>query len=598
MTVGRSVPLQPGPQPSSQSLSTVFASDIPPIATFDAFGGTGELDKDLLGNPRSGTPQLLLASVRRYEIDSKIWASKIDSNSQGRIVFDPNKSAARLAIQSGNNPRTYASLQTKINFPYQAGRNMDTSYGIQCSRGIANENVVIEFGPYDNDDGYGFRILYEDGKDKLLIFRRTSSGETAGLVARDSIPYLNGHSELMGANAYEQIIEVGNSTASGYTVGTNGNRLDGTTNGAVDVNGNPTSTGHKLSLFDSSLTTATNLTMFRVRYSWYGASGADFWAFVPLDKIPKPGVPRWVRIQSIPIGGNLQFPSLKNPDKPLTFRIYRRADKTLAGNVPSANAFLSTFGTSFSIDAGDPKPMEIFSASSGLVTLTNSLSNPILGLRIKPTIKSSINTTTGISVDTPNQLRAYPLQLSISSTAPCSFTLLKNPTNTSTFPVPVAADLSAINTATSLGSVTSTTGKVCGTFYTGTNDGQTVDLTEIFAYNREFIGREAQADINTAGDTLYIMARDLIPTATINTLTSTSTTATATVNAGHPYKTGDYVTVTGATPTEYNLTAVITVLNATQFTYTVASGLTTPATGTITSDLNVNVSASLTWGQQ
>jgi hypothetical protein len=598
VTVGRSVPLQPGPQPSSQSLSTVFASDIPPIATFDAFGGTGELDKDLLGNPRSGTPQLLLASVRRYEIDSKIWASKIDSNSQGRIVFDPNKSAARLAIQSGNNPRTYASLQTKINFPYQAGRNMDTSYGIQCSRGIANENVVIEFGPYDNDDGYGFRILYEDGKDKLLIFRRTSSGETAGLVARDSIPYLNGHSELMGANAYEQIIEVGNSTASGYTVGTNGNRLDGTTNGAVDVNGNPTSTGHKLSLFDSSLTTATNLTMFRVRYSWYGASGADFWAFVPLDKIPKPGVPRWVRIQSIPIGGNLQFPSLKNPDKPLTFRIYRRADKTLAGNVPSANAFLSTFGTSFSIDAGDPKPMEIFSASSGLVTLTNSLSNPILGLRIKPTIKSSINTTTGISVDTPNQLRAYPLQLSISSTAPCSFTLLKNPTNTSTFPVPVAADLSAINTATSLGSVTSTTGKVCGTFYTGTNDGQTVDLTEIFAYNREFIGREAQADINTAGDTLYIMARDLIPTATINTLTSTSTTATATVNAGHPYKTGDYVTVTGATPTEYNLTAVITVLNATQFTYTVASGLTTPATGTITSDLNVNVSASLTWGQQ
>lgn len=596
VTVGRSSPFQPGQQPSSQSLSTVFASDTPPIATFDAFGGTGELDKDLLGNPRSGTPQLLLASVRRYEIDSKIWASKVDSNSQGRIVFDPNKSAARLAIQNGDNAKTYASLQSKINFPYQAGRNMDTSYGIQCSRGIANENVVIEFGPYDNDDGYGFRILYENGKDKLLIFRRTSSGETAGLVRRDSIPYLNEHSELMGANAYEQIIEVGNSTASDYTIATNGNRLDGTTNGAVDVNGNPTSTGHKLSLFDSSLT-ATNLTMFRVRYSWYGASGADFWAFVPLDKTPKPGVPRWVRIQSIPIGGNLQFPSLKNPDKPLTFRIYRRADKTLAGNVPSANAFLSTFGTSFSIDAGDPKPMEIFSASSGLVTLTNSLSNPVLGLRIKPTIKSSINTTTGISVDTPNQLRAYPLRLSISSTAPCSFTLLKNPMNTSTFPTPVAGDLSAINTATALGTVTSTSGKVCGTFYTGVNDGQTIDLTEIFAYNREFIGREAQADINTAGDTLYIMARDLVPTATINTLASSGTTATATVNAGHPYKTGDYVTVTGATPTGYNLTAVISVLNATQFTYTLASALAT-ASGTITSDLNVNVSASLTWGQQ
>ncbi len=612
VTVGRSIPLQPGQQPASQSLSVVPASNMPPIAIYPAYGGTGELDRDLLGNPRYGTPQLTLGDVRRYGINPKIWASRVDNstaeniptaNSQGRIVFDPNKSAARLAIQNGNQARTYASLQTKANFPYQAGRAMNTSYGVQCSRGSANENVVIEFGSYDNNDGYGFRILYEKDNnnvwcDKLLIFRRTSSGETSGLVKRDDIPYLAGHSDLMGADAYEQIIEIGNSTASGYTVATNGNRLDGSSNGAVDVNGNPTTTGHKLSLFDATLT-ATHLTMFKIEYSWYGASGAAFSAFVPLDKAPQPNIPRWVKIQTIPIGGNLQFPSLRNPDKPLTFRIYRRADKTLSTEVPSANAFLSTFGTSVSIEAGDPKPMEIFSATSGLVTITNSLSNPVLGLRIKPTIKSSTNTTTGLSVDTPNQLRAYPLKLSISSTAPCSFTLLKNPTVTgNVFPTPVAGDLSAISTATTLGTVTANTGKSCGTFYTGVGDGQTIDLTEIFAYNREFLGREAQADINTAGDSLYVMVQDLIPTATINTLTSSGTTATATVNAGHPYKTGDYVTVTGATQTGYNLTAVVNVLSATQFTYTVASGLVTPATGTIASDLNVNVSASLIWGQQ
>jgi hypothetical protein len=610
--VGRSVPLEPGIKPSDQSLSITFAGDQGPIAVFDAFGGTGELDKDLLGNPRYGSPQLLLASVRRYEIDSKIWATKVDNstaqnipttNSQGRITFDPLKSSARLAIGGADFSNTYASLQSKINFPYQAGRNMDTSYGVQCSRGDANQNVVIEFGPYDNDDGYGFRILYEQNngvwRDKLLVFRRTSSGETAGLLSRSQIPYLAGHTELMGANAYEQIIEIGNSSLTNYTYSTacNGNRLDGTSTGAIDVNGNPTSTGHKLSLFDTALT-QSHLTMFRVRYSWYGASGADFWAFVPLDKAPKPGIPRWVRLHSIPIGGNLQFPSLKNPDKPLTFRIYRRSDRS-GTNTPSSSAFLSTFGTSFSIDAGDPKPMEIFSASSGLLTLTTSNSTPILALQIKPYIASSINTTSGLSVNTPNQLRGYPLNLSISSSAPCSFSLVKNPTVTgNAFPLPIAGDLSAINTATTLGTITANTGKICGTFYTGSNDGQTIDLTEIFAYNREFIGREAQATSTTPGDTLYIMARDLIPTATINTLTSSGTTATATVNTGHPYKTGDYVTITGATPTGYNLTALITVLNATQFTYTVASGLTTPATGTIASDLNVNVSASLTWGQQ
>ncbi|MFM6135174.1 MAG: hypothetical protein ACKPCP_13590, partial [Sphaerospermopsis kisseleviana] len=153
--------------------------------------------------------------------------------------------------------------------------------------------------------------------------------------------------------------------------------------------------------------------MYRVRYSWYGASGADFWAYVPLQKTPKPGIPRWVRMHSIPIGDNIPFPSLKNPDKPITFRIYRRADKT-GNNIPSANAYISTFGTSFSIDAGDPSPMDIFSANSATIDLTNANITPILGINIKPFIRSGTNTLTGASVDTPNQLRALPLSLSFS----------------------------------------------------------------------------------------------------------------------------------------------------------------------------------------
>lgn len=504
VTVGRSVPLQPGQQPSSSSISGVLASDHPPIAVFDAYEGASEIKQDLLGNPRFGTPQLLFANVRRYGIDDKIWASRIDSNSQGRIQFDSAKSAARLSIANGNFARTYSSLQTKINFPYQPGRSMDCSYGIQCSRGSINENVVIEYGAFDNFDGYGFRIVYENGKDKLFAFRRTSSGETTGLLGREQILYLAGHSDLMDANAYEQIVEISNSTASGYgNFPLNGNRLDGSLSGAVDVNGNTTSTGYKLSLHNSALS-ATNLTMYRIRYSWYGASGADFWAYVPLDKTPKPGQPRWVRMHSFPIGDNLQFPSLKNPDKPITFRIYRRADAT---GLPNVNAFISTFGTSFSIDAGDPTPAEIYSASSQVVSLTNTTATPIMAIQIKPYITSSTNTITATSVNTPNQLRAYPLQLSISSTAQVAFSLIKNPTVTgNVFPLPTIGDLSGVSNATTLGTVTASTGKTCGTFYCGTNDGQTIDLTDIFSYNREYLAREAQASANTPGDTLYVMA--------------------------------------------------------------------------------------------
>ncbi|MFM6156961.1 MAG: hypothetical protein ACKPE3_28860 [Sphaerospermopsis kisseleviana] len=508
VTVGRSVPLEVGQRPQNTSLSVTLATDHPPIAIFDAFEPSSELRQDLLGNPRFGSPQLLFANVRRYGIDDKIWATRVDGNSQGRVQFDADKSSARLSIQSGNFERTYSSLQTKINFPYQPGRSMDASFGVQTSRGIANENVVIEFGAFDNLDGYGFRILYEGGKDKILVFRRTSSGETTGLFNREQIPYLAGYNDLMSSSAFEEIIEVGNTTATGYSSLNNGNRLDGSQNGAVDASGQITSTGHKLSLFNTALT-QSHLTMYRVRYSWYGASGADFWAYVPLQKTPKPGIPRWVRMHSIPIGDNIPFPSLKNPDKPITFRIYRRADRTGA-NVPSANAYISTFGTSFSIDAGDPSPMDIFSANSATIDLTNANITPILGINIKPFIRSSTNTLTGASVDTPNQLRALPLSLSFSATEPTAFYLIKNPTITgNVFPTPAAGDLSAVAVASTLGTYTANTGKVLGVFYNGQMDGNTIDLTSIFSYNREYLAREAQISANSPGDSLYVMARRL-----------------------------------------------------------------------------------------
>ena len=152
VTVGRSVPLQPGQQPSASSISVVQATDHPPIAVFDAFEGSSEVKQDLLGNPRFGTPQLLFANVRRYDIDNKIWATKVDTNTNGRVQFDSAKSAARLSI-NGTSVLSYSSLQSRINFPYQPGRNMDTSFGVQCSRGSVNANVVIEFGAYDNFDG-------------------------------------------------------------------------------------------------------------------------------------------------------------------------------------------------------------------------------------------------------------------------------------------------------------------------------------------------------------------------------------------------------------------------------------------------------------
>jgi hypothetical protein len=55
---------------------------------------------------------------------------------------------------------------------------------------------------------------------------------------------------------------------------------------------------------------------------------------------------------------------------------------------------------------------------------------------------------------------------------------------------------------------------------------------------------------------------------TISSITRVTTTATLTTAANHNLTTGTFVTVSGATPVEYNGTFSITVVDATSFTYT------------------------------
>jgi hypothetical protein len=62
---------------------------------------------------------------------------------------------------------------------------------------------------------------------------------------------------------------------------------------------------------------------------------------------------------------------------------------------------------------------------------------------------------------------------------------------------------------------------------------------------------------------------------TIASLSHTGATALATTALAHGLVTGNKITVTGASPSDYNGTFIITVLNSTQFNYTMA---TTPAT--------------------
>jgi len=57
----------------------------------------------------------------------------------------------------------------------------------------------------------------------------------------------------------------------------------------------------------------------------------------------------------------------------------------------------------------------------------------------------------------------------------------------------------------------------------------------------------------------------------ISTITHTNSTATATTATSHGLSSGEYVSITGCTPSDYNGIYVITVVNSTTFTYTMTS---------------------------
>ena len=68
---------------------------------------------------------------------------------------------------------------------------------------------------------------------------------------------------------------------------------------------------------------------------------------------------------------------------------------------------------------------------------------------------------------------------------------------------------------------------------------------------------------------------------TVSSITRSSSTATVTTGSSHLLATGNQVTISGASQTDYNITATITVTGATTFTYTVQNTPATPATGAI-----------------
>ena len=145
-----------------------------------------------------------------------------------------------------------------------------------------------------------------------------------------------------------------------------------------------------------------NVTMYKIEFSWYGAVGALFLAYVPLDS----GEARWVRVHHLRASNQLKVASLGNPTLPITYYVYgggtqysygykndRRTDNTI-GYSNSYSEFLVKYGASYYIDGGDRGTVRLFNYAT-------PVSSDVYGSRLRFGVLSQNNYGDGGDISDP-----------------------------------------------------------------------------------------------------------------------------------------------------------------------------------------------------
>jgi len=236
----------------------------------------------------------------------------------------------------------------------------------------------------------------------------------------------------------------------------------------------------------------SKVTMFKMEYSWYGAVGGHFLAYVP--DATTAGEARWVRMHHIRASNQLTSPSLGNPTLPLSYLV----QKGTSGNENS----IYKYGASYYIDGGDKGTIVARSQSNTADRAVTTSGTMLLGLRTRSTINSI-----------RNRMQVYPTRLGVGTDARTVVRLVKNPTVVSGTPSFTSADtLSPIEFTTSSGVSTITGGITVATFFVGPG-GVDLDLAPYFGYNKDYLSYPLTA---TTGDTLYVFAQSASGTANVS----------------------------------------------------------------------------------
>ena len=365
-------------------LSTVVVNDEDRPVVVDIINKQqSEVDTTLLGIPKQETALALFDTVNIYGVKTKEW-TKGPSSAGYAYFYDPseytfdgdygyywrhlaNESAIQAYVfpkpqsfiypiddNTGRFPGGFtngtmtASWESKRAFRYQPGRVTGFTLGVRMSTQSNYEGEIIQWGCRNSyGDGYFFQL--EKGINLYIV--RTSPDLGTLKVPREE---WNGDKLQIGTG----------------------------------------STGWGLDL--------SKVTMFKIEFSWYGAVGAKFLAYVPAGN----GEARWVVLHYISAENRFEYPSLRSA----YLRLFTSA-ATTAGTQQAA--FINLYGSSVYIDGGDKGTVTLGTAALEGAKDINSTPRSLLGLNVKATING---------VD--NQKAIYPVSLSAFASTPARLDII------------------------------------------------------------------------------------------------------------------------------------------------------------------------------
>jgi hypothetical protein len=110
----------------------------------------------------------------------------------------------------------------------------------------------------------------------------------------------------------------------------------------------------------------TKVTMLKIEFSWYGAVGALFLAYVPVGN----GEARWVRVHHLRASNQLKIASLGNATLPITYNVWGGGTRQTYGDVEyesdsynygNPSHHIVKYGASYYIDGGDRGTVRLYS---------------------------------------------------------------------------------------------------------------------------------------------------------------------------------------------------------------------------------------------